>query len=170
MFAYCRNNPVVRIDISGSADTAVEEEFDDDVEVTPTIPIDGGGGGGVNGGSGNGGIVGTAGNGGSGPSHGGSGIVFGGNPKSPPTYPKDPNDFHPRGLQKKVIIEPGTGKNGGIIKWFIPGTKQAVFEWDEDYKYGPHYHAMEVELGSKHLGDHNRAGSVIEEPWRSRYF
>ena len=51
MFAYCRNNPVCRIDISGYADTPIEEEYDDDVEVTPAIPeINGGGGaGGSNG-------------------------------------------------------------------------------------------------------------------------
>ena len=45
MFAYCRNNPVNRIDISGCADTPVEESFDDDTEVVPTIPGGGGPGG-----------------------------------------------------------------------------------------------------------------------------
>ena len=60
MFAYCRNEPVARIDIFGSADTNVEEQFDDDVEVAPTIP--GGGGGGTSGTP-----IGTTGYGGQGP-------------------------------------------------------------------------------------------------------
>ena len=42
MFAYCRNNPVSRKDISGYRDTPVEEEYDDDVETAPIVP-DGGG-------------------------------------------------------------------------------------------------------------------------------
>ena len=49
MFAYCQNNAVNRIDILGYADTAIEEEFDDDVEVTPALPEGGGGAGGSNG-------------------------------------------------------------------------------------------------------------------------
>lgn len=45
MFAYCRNNPVCRVDISGQADiSAVEEAFDDDVDVGPTDKELGGGG------------------------------------------------------------------------------------------------------------------------------
>lgn len=69
-----------------------------------------------------------------------------------------------------MCVTPGTGKNGGVIKWFIPNTNIVVFEWDEDYKYGSHYHAMREELGSKHLKDHIKPGSPIAEPWRSKYF
>ena len=47
MFAYCRNNPVNRIDIRGYADTAIEEEFDDDIEPHPHLPEGGGYAGGT---------------------------------------------------------------------------------------------------------------------------
>ena len=79
------------------------------------------------------------------------------------TYPSNPNDFNPNGLVKKVYVEPGTGRNGGIIKWEIPGTKLAVFEWNEDYKYGPHYHVMNPETGNAHT-NHLYAGDIIEYP------
>ena len=47
MFAYCRNNPVSRIDRSGQADVgATEEAFDDDVDIGPTDKELGGGGSG----------------------------------------------------------------------------------------------------------------------------
>ena len=118
MFAYCRNNPVVRIDIYGSADTAVEEEFDDDVEVTPAIPIDGGGGGGGIGGSGNGGIVGTAGNGGSGPSGfaitvGSSGIAATPNPNNEPT-------------ERHHIVEQCQVKKSGFVEVDIQGNSNLI--------------------------------------------
>lgn len=49
-FAYCRNNPVSRVDASGRADiSAVEESFDDDVEVGPNDKELGGGGSSGNG-------------------------------------------------------------------------------------------------------------------------
>lgn len=60
MFAYCRNNPVNRVDISGYADTPIEEEYDDDVEVTPAVPDITGGN---TGGNGNGVQVGSPGGG-----------------------------------------------------------------------------------------------------------
>jgi RHS repeat-associated protein len=44
MFAYCRNNPTSRVDVSGRADiSAVEESFDDDVDVGPNDKEVGGG-------------------------------------------------------------------------------------------------------------------------------
>lgn len=88
--------------------------------------------------------------------------------ESVPTYPSDPNDFNPKGLVKKVYVKPGTGKNGGVIKWEIPGTKIAVFEWNEDYINGPHYHAMLFETGNAHI-NHFHAGDIIETPW-DKYF
>jgi hypothetical protein len=69
-----------------------------------------------------------------------------------------------------VHVEPGKGSNGGIIKWYYPGEKVPIFEWDEDWKKGSHYHAMEVEWGGVHSGDHLWPGTPIEEPWRSRFF
>ena len=154
MFAYCRNNPVNRYDIRGYSDSKFEEKNDDEVETAPD-PNDGGGGGG----SGTS-TVGTAPNGGS-----------NGHKSSVPTYPKNPYDFKPKGLKILEAVKPGTKPNGGIIKWLCPKTNVAIFEWDEDYKNGPHYHAMMVEWNSQHLGnDHIKPGSAVEEPWRSEYF
>ena len=45
--------------------------------------------------------------------------------------------------------------NIGIIKWVIPGTTKAIFEWDEDYSIGTHYHAMLPEANIKCRGDYN---------------
>ena len=85
-------------------------------------------------------------------------------------YPLNPYDFHPNGLVRKVYVEPGSGKNGGIIKWEIPGTKTPIFEWNEDVAKGAHYHAFLVNWQGKHLGPHIPPGSVVEEPWKSMYF
>ncbi|MWC27059.1 hypothetical protein GON22_02950 [Paenibacillus sp. MMS18-CY102] len=52
-------------------------------------------------------------------------------------FPEDPNNFNPTGLTKQVYS--GT-KNGKIIKWFDPVTNKPIFEWNEDLKYGNHYH------------------------------
>lgn len=53
-------------------------------------------------------------------------------------FPSNPEDFNPEGLTK---IGPFETKNGKIIKW-IDENKKAVFEWDEDLKYGSHYHVI----------------------------
>ena len=80
-------------------------------------------------------------------------------------FPANPNDFNPRGLIRSTEI---SGSNGRVIKWGImPGDKNPVFEWDEDYKYGPHYHILQ---NGEHVGDHRIAGSLIEEPYASLYF
>lgn len=52
MFAYCRNNPASRIDIAGYADTDIEEEHDDEIEVVPKVPAIAGVGG-ISGGTSN---------------------------------------------------------------------------------------------------------------------
>ncbi|WP_239613520.1 polymorphic toxin-type HINT domain-containing protein [Cohnella mopanensis] len=52
-------------------------------------------------------------------------------------FPEDPNNFNPTGLIKREF--PGT-KNGRIIKWFDPVTNKPIYEWNEDLKYGNHYH------------------------------
>lgn len=86
-------------------------------------------------------------------------------------FPETPYEFNPRGLERKVILPVGTGKNGGIFKWEIPGTGIAIFEWDEDYKFGSHYHTMLPEHKNKHiiLG-HHKAGDEVPEPWNTLYF
>ena len=96
-------------------------------------------------------------------------------PKDPPkksqaVFPQNPYDFKPKGLQRITYVEPGTGKNGGIIKWEIPGTKTAIFEWNEDFNHGSHYHAMLIEWDNKHNGIHYRPGTEVPEPWNSMYF
>jgi len=85
-------------------------------------------------------------------------------------FTPDPYDFNPKGLDRHVCVEPGKKPNGGIIKWEIPGTKIAVFEWDEDSTNGPHYHTLKVEWKNKHYGPHHPIGSVVPEPWKSMYF
>ena len=53
-------------------------------------------------------------------------------------FPENPNDFNPEGLVK---IGPFHTKNGDIIKW-IDENGKAVYEWDQDFRYGPHYHVI----------------------------
>lgn len=73
-----------------------------------------------------------------------------------------------------IYVDIGTGSNGGIIKWELPGTNKAIFEWDEDYKYGPHYHCMLKSWENQH--DPNpethmyRPNDPVPEPWRTTYF
>ena len=85
-------------------------------------------------------------------------------------YPVDPMEFNPEGLERIIHVKPGKGKNGGIMRWIIPGTTTAIFEWDEDYRIGSHYHAMFPSDNNKHSGDHNPPGSAVAEPWNSIYF
>jgi len=61
---------------------------------------------------------------------------------------------------------PGT-KNGAIIKWKIPNTKITVFEWDEDYSFGPHYHIV---IDNVHSKEHLKPNDPVPEPWNSIYF
>ena len=76
----------------------------------------------------------------------------------------NPYDFKPNGL---VMTEyAGTG-NGKIIKWSDPTTHAAVFEWDEDLNYGPHYHIL---INGKHDGTHIPPGTEVPDPWKSLYF
>ena len=140
MFAYCRDNPTSRVDYSGKADISGIEESFDDDVDVGPTDREVGRGGPISGGSGG------------------------------PTYPQNPFDFNPNGLERRVIVAPGSGKNGGIIKWFYPGGGEAIFEWDEDWKIGSHYHAMEIGMASKHSGDHLWPNTVIDEPWRSIFF
>ena len=87
---------------------------------------------------------------------------------SPPNqrayFTKNPYDFNPNGLIRKEY--PGS-YNGKIIKWIDPVTKNTIFEWNEDFKEGPHYHIL---VNNKHVGDHKKAGESVPEPYNSIYF
>ena len=85
-------------------------------------------------------------------------------------FQPNPYDFRPANLEMNVHVAPGTGSNGGIIKWEIPGTGIAIFEWNEDYKNGPHYHTLKIEWDNKHIGPHHPIGSPVPEPWNSAFF
>ena len=85
-------------------------------------------------------------------------------------FPSNPLDFAPQGLVPKVYVNIGEGK-GGIIKWEIPGTAIAIFEWNEDFLNGPHYHVMHETWKNKHLDPHHyRAGDPVPEPWNTLFF
>ena len=64
---------------------------------------------------------------------------------------------------------PGT-KNGRIIEWRDPISQAKIFEWNEDFKMGPHYHAMLIEWDGKHDKIHYTAGTIVPEPLQSTYF
>ena len=85
-------------------------------------------------------------------------------PKNQAYFTENPHDFIPRGLEK--VEYPGT-KNGAIIKWKIPNTKITVFEWDEDYSFGPHYHIV---IDNVHSKEHLKPNDPVPEPWNSIYF
>ena len=112
MFAYCRNNPVSRIDISGGTDTPIEEQFDDDVEVTPAFPDVAGGGGG------NGVAVGAPGSGGSGPS--GPAISIG--PSGVAAAPNPNNEK----MERHHIVEQCQVKKSGFAQTDIQGNSNLI--------------------------------------------
>ena len=94
-------------------------------------------------------------------------------PKKQKVFPENPLEFNPTGLIPTTYVETGSGKNGGIIKWEIPGTTMAIFEWDEGMNEvgGSHYHVMLPAANNKHLeGGHYKAGELVPEPWNSMYF
>ena len=99
-------------------------------------------------------------------------------PTEPPNkvqaiYPENPFDFNPNGLIRTIRVDIGNGKTGGIIQWIIPGVENkdiVIFEWDEDYKKGAHYHAMLPIDKNIHQGDHNCPGDPVAEPWNTEYF
>ena len=81
-------------------------------------------------------------------------------------FPANPNDFAPRGLVRTDY--PGT-KNGRIIKWKNP-MGSVIFEWNEDLKYGSHYHAMLPAMNGRHDGIHYYPYTPVPEPWNTIYF
>ena len=89
------------------------------------------------------------------------------NQKEQAYFPLDPYDFVPKGLIRKEF--PGS-RNGRIMEWRDPISNVKVSEWDEDLKYGSHYHAMQIEWDGKHNGCHYLPGTPVPEPWNSIYF
>ncbi len=85
-------------------------------------------------------------------------------------FPYSPFEFWPTGLVFKIHVPIGCGRNGGVIKWEQPGTKIAIFEWNEDYKTGSHYHVLKPEDNNQHDGIHYYPGMLIPEPWNTIYF
>lgn len=85
-------------------------------------------------------------------------------------FPFNPYAFNPRGLKRKHYVTIGGGKNGGIIKWEMPFTRIAVFEWNEDLKNAAHYHVLLPEWHNTHDGTHFYPGELVPEPWNSLYF
>ena len=85
-------------------------------------------------------------------------------PKKQAIFTKDPYAFNPQGLVRTEYVG---SKNGRIIKWSDPSTNMTIFEWDEDYNYGAHYHIL---VSGDHAGDHILPGTAVPEPWNSVYF
>ena len=85
-------------------------------------------------------------------------------------FPENPLEFVPLGLIPRIYVDIGE-KKGGIIKWEIPGTKIAKFEWNQDFKNGSHYHVMQSTWANQHLDPvHYRAGDPVPEPWNTFFF
>ena len=82
-------------------------------------------------------------------------------------FPADPYSFRPKGLTMREYA--GT-YNGRIIEWRDPISKAKIFEWNEDLRYGSHYHAMLIEWDGQHQGNHYLPGAPVPEPWNSIYF
>ena len=66
----------------------------------------------------------------------------------------------PKGLTMKEY--PGSN-NGRIIKW-TNTYDIMIFEWNEDLKYGSHYHIL------THAGNHILPGTPVPEPFNTLYF
>ena len=86
-------------------------------------------------------------------------------PRRVVVFPENPYDFKPLGLAINHTIN--TPANGLILIWGVPGSKTAVFEWNEDFEYGSHYH---IPINNKHTGDHLRPGTPVPEPYATIYF
>ena len=82
-------------------------------------------------------------------------------------FPKNPYDFNPNGLIRTEY--PGT-KNGRIIEWKTPLDGYRIFEWDEDFMHGAHYHTFLIEWDGNHNCMHYYPGMAVPEPWNMFYF
>lgn len=74
-------------------------------------------------------------------------------------------EFNPKGLEME--IHSGT-KNGKIITWKYPGTKDVIFEWDENPNKpdGPHYHVF-LSNSKSHDENHYYPGNPVPEPFNT---
>ena len=85
-------------------------------------------------------------------------------------FPENPMDFQPMGLLRRSY------NNGETIKWEVPGTKYAIFEWNmRENKNAtepkPHYHVMTIYDKNKHNDKiHYFPGQKVPEPWATTYF
>ena len=86
-------------------------------------------------------------------------------------FPTNPYDFKPFGLERRVVVPVGGKPNGGIFIWAVPTQKYGYFEWDQDFRYGQHYHILLPIHKGKHVyNKHFRPGEAIPEPWNSLFF
>ena len=92
-------------------------------------------------------------------------------PKEPVVFPVNPYEFQPIGLEMCERVAIGNGKNGGIIQWTLPNTNIVIFEWDEDYLRGSHYHVMLPSWNNTHISENYgyqheyKAGDSVPWPW-----
>jgi len=89
---------------------------------------------------------------------------------NPPTSPSIsiPENTKPETdeKEKNITIPP---KNGRIIEWRDLISKAKIFEWNEDFNNGLHYHTMLVEWDGKHHNMHHLPSTPVPEPWNSMY-
>ena len=85
-------------------------------------------------------------------------------------FPENPMDFLPMGFLRRSY------NNVVTIKWEVPGTKYAIFEWNmRENKNAtepkPHYHVMTIYDKNKHNDKiHFFPGQKVPEPWATTYF
>ena len=91
-------------------------------------------------------------------------------PKKQAVFPLNPYEFNPKGLKRVEHVGIGKGKNGAIFKWYIPASGIPVFEWDQDFKNGAHYHILNMGQRESHDGMHFYPGAIVPEPWNTMYF
>ena len=94
-------------------------------------------------------------------------IAISSQPKKQAYFTINPYDFKPIGLIREEY--PGS-YNGRIIQWKDPISNAIIFEWNEDFKYGSHYHALTIQWAGVHDGTHYLPGTPVPEPLNSIYF
>ena len=77
-------------------------------------------------------------------------------------FPVNPYDFNPRGCIRTVF---SGSKNGRIIEWRL--NNQLIFRWDEDLKWGSHYHVLPN--GSSY-NIHYRPLTLVPYPFNQIFF
>ncbi len=80
---------------------------------------------------------------------------------APEVFPENPYDFNPKGLERRIYDT----KNGKVFKW-LDKNKKAIYEWDEELKYGsPHYHYIgedgNVRIPGKNGNKHLFPGDIV---------